>query len=109
MATNAEIRAWAVEQGIDCPPRGKIPNRVRDAHTASLTVITVITAAAGGPEETADDVQPELTVWIDLPESPNDEAELGRLVLELVDHAITLGRRLERASIRASLDDPDPA
>lgn len=29
--TNAELRAWAAEQGIECPARGKIPGRVREA------------------------------------------------------------------------------
>jgi hypothetical protein len=31
---NQEIRQWAAEQGVDCPPRGMIPRKVREAYTA---------------------------------------------------------------------------
>jgi hypothetical protein len=30
--TPKEIRAWAAEQGIECPTRGRVPNTVTDAY-----------------------------------------------------------------------------
>lgn len=32
---SATIRAWATEQGIDCPRVGQVPTRVREAYTAA--------------------------------------------------------------------------
>ncbi len=31
---NREVRAWAAEQGIACPARGRVPQAVRDAYEA---------------------------------------------------------------------------
>lgn len=34
-ATAADVRAWAVEQGLDVPARGRVPQEVRDAFEAA--------------------------------------------------------------------------
>lgn len=35
MTTDAEIRAWAKESGVDCPTRGMVPKAVRDQYEAA--------------------------------------------------------------------------
>lgn len=34
-ATDAEVRAWAAERGVECNPHGRVPNRVRDQYEAA--------------------------------------------------------------------------
>jgi hypothetical protein len=33
--TPAELRAWASENGVDCPAKGRIPERVYEAYQAA--------------------------------------------------------------------------
>lgn len=40
-ALAAVIRAWAVEVGLPCPPRGAVPTQVQDAYQAAIVVSRV--------------------------------------------------------------------
>jgi hypothetical protein len=43
------VRAWAAEQGLDCPARGRIPGAVTDAYRRAGSPAGTATDTAGGP------------------------------------------------------------
>jgi hypothetical protein len=94
----AEIRAWAAANGIDCPPRGRIPNTIAqayaDAHPDPLE------------DEADDDPQDEESFTIDL-HIPGTDPDTVRTIegylLEAVWHAFRAGQEAERQRITAAL------
>ncbi|MBI1379444.1 MAG: hypothetical protein GC157_18495 [Frankiales bacterium] len=97
MATNAEIRTWAAEQGMHCPARGTVPNRVRDAYdTAHPDEAT--------PDEAPDENdEPLYRLAITSPSMPRIVEPLEALCTQLIDLGIGIGEELARAEIRYAL------
>lgn len=116
MTENADIRAWADANGLDCPARGRIPADVREAYAAAQAD-TPPSSEAETPETTGDAgettaAEYDAIVTVDVPDAAalsqedRDALELGlaQALSDVAAAGITAGRRLERAEILAQLN-----
>lgn len=112
MATSSEIRAWAAENGVDCPP-SRVSARVRDLYTAahetppSSDADTAVDAT--DPETTrvvnVDQVDAaEIYVVVNIPGANREHVDaIAVAVLEVIEQAFAAGVYAERARIAAAL------
>lgn len=106
--TAREVRAWALANDIDCPPRGVVPRHVVDAYLVDVHGVTT---------DPGDDVQQpqaetlaveedaDATFTIDVTIAGHDEAaaDIAQQLVNAVWRAFEAGRAAERADILAAL------
>lgn len=95
--TPAELRAWAAENGIDCPRTGRVPGSVYDAYNAHFADELAV-------EDAEDAGEPVFAVTVTIPGAHHEDLGIisGHL-LEAVYAAYYAGRTAERAALVAQL------
>lgn len=95
--TARDVRAWAIENDIDCPRVGIVPRRIIDAY------LEAVHGTAVADDEASDD-EPEWTIDLRIPGADAETvATIETLLMDVVWHAYAAGMQAQREQTNVAL------
>lgn len=108
--TAREVRAWALANDINCPPRGVVPRHVIEAYLVDVHGVTtdvgdepLVPQDETSIETPSDGEGEAFTVSVTIPGHEDIAAEVAQHLVNALWAAFEGGRAAERANILAAL------